>query len=256
MRRGRHGVDRTAARAWAVGALAALAAGGAWAQDAPACDRCEFLPCVQSELTHYKDMQKMLLDLATKVEGMPMNAFSERVDAETNKLLDRHNDRIKNKPACATRYPDGLLTGDYVAQRKWTNLGFGLQDLGGGRYSASWSAVTDPQKCELRERQLEAIKGLVACVDLAVATRKHEEKHVADCRKSRPETPQAHARFEAAGYAEGIKELEKTAKRLKDKKCPRPQPTPMLGPKAKEAMKKAIGAAGERLAMYAKAKGY
>lgn len=235
--------------------LLALAA-DAWPQDAPPCDKCEFLPCVESELTHYRDMRKMLLDLATKAEGMPMKEFGERIDAETNKLLDRHEARIRDKPACATRYPEGLFTGDYVAQRKWTGLGFGLEDLGGGKFRPSYSAVTDPLTCQLRERQLNALRQIVSCVDLAVATRKHEEKHVADCRASKPESPQAHARFEAAGYAEGIKELEKTVRRLKNKRCPKPQPSPRQGPAEREAMKKALDAAGKRLSMYAGSKGY
>ena len=262
MRRGRHGVDRTAARAWAAAALLAFVAGGAWGA-APACDDCKYLPCVQSELTHYKDMQKMYLDLARKAEAlarkgeaMEMKDFSKLADEQTDKLLDRHKDRIKGKPACENRYPEGLFEGDYVAKSKWNSFGFGLEKLDDGRHRVDISAVTDPERCELRERRLNGLMEVLACAELAIATRKHEEKHVADCRKAKPKTPEDYARFEAAGYAEGIKELEKTAKRIKDKKCPKPQPTPKQGPKAQEAMKRTLGAAGERLAMYAKAKGY
>ena len=228
----------------------------AWSADAPPCDECKLLPCVQSELTQYRDMQRMFNDLAAKAQGMGMDAFKKLSDEEGDKILDRHNNRIAGKPECQTRWPEGLLTGDYVAQRKWTSLGFGLKDLGGGKYSASWSAVTDPQSCELRERQLKAIRELVACVDLAIATEKHERKHVADCQKAKPTTAVELARFEAAGYAEGIKELQKVVNRIKNKKCPKPQPSHMQDPKSHEAMKKALGAANDRLSMYAKSKGY
>lgn len=249
-------------RAWAVGALLVLAAGPAWSA-APACDKCEFLPCVQSELTHYKDTQKMYLDLAAKFkamdkeQAMDMTAFSKQANDATNSLLDRHNARIKDLPACQVRYPEGLKEGDYAAQRTWTTTyGFGFEDLGGGKVNALFSAVTDPVKCQLRERQLHGLMEILSCADLAVATRKHEEKHVADCGKAKPATPEDYARFEAAGYAEGIKELEKTVRRIKNKKCPKPQPSHLQGPKAHEAMKKALDAAGRRLSMYLKARAY
>ena len=250
--------DRTAAPAAIAAAilLLLLPAAPARAADAPPCDKCEFLPCVQSELTHYRDTQKMFLDLARKAGEMDMNAFSKIVDEETNKSLDRHNARIKDKPACATRYPEGLLSGDFVARRKWSSLGFGFEDLGGGQVRPSFSAVTDPQTCELRQRQLDALKELMACVDLAIATEKHEKKHVADCNAAKPKTPVEHARFEAAGYAEGIKELEKTVRRIRNKKCPKPQPSHLQGEKARDAVKKTLGAANDRLSMYVKAKGY
>jgi len=249
------GNDRTAvAAALAVALSLAAAALPARGADAPPCDDCKFLPCVESELRHYKEAQRIFNELAASAQGMDMDTFKKTSDEKIDQSLASHEARIKDKDACKTRWPEGLIDGEMTARKRWQGLGFGVKDMGDGKIAFSWSAVTDPTSCKLRESQIEAIRELVSCVDLAVATEKHERKHVADCDPKKAATAQAQARYEAAGYAEGIKELEKTMRRLKNKRCPRPQPSHQ-GPKAHEQMQKTLGAAKDRLSMYAKSKG-
>jgi hypothetical protein len=257
--------DRTAASGLGLAAicllLAALPVRGA---DAPPCDDCKFLPCVEKQLAQYKEVRRMYREEVSKASDTA--EYDKLVKDKVDPIVDRYSKELAAIPACKLNFPEGLATGDLSTMSRWRALGWGYREVEPGQVSVIWTAVTSMADCKLREDQLEKSREIVACVDLAEATEKHEREHVKQCIaqkaeiKKHPEkakeldSPRAHALFEVGGYDAGIKRLEKTYKRIKDKRCPRPQPSHMRGAKAHDAMKKTIGASGERLMMYAAAK--
>jgi hypothetical protein len=243
-------IHSRAAPAWALAAVvgAFTAVPGA-AKDAPLCDECKYLPCVNLQLQQAKDMRKMYQALAGTAKDMA--DYAARAQAEGDKILDGYSAKMQKHPACKYHFPDIDPKTNYTAYREWAKLGWGFE-MRDGAMVYRWTAVTDMESCKLREDQIAKSREIVACRELADSTEAHERMHVKQCQKAKPEGPRQTAQLELGGYDAGIRKLEATKARLTSKKCPKPQGSVLPDP---AALKKAIGAAGERVQMYLRAGG-
>lgn len=157
-----------------------------------------------------------------KSKAKSMEDYRKQVDAGTGPILEQHDVALAKLPQCQPNFPD---LGNYVEQRNWQKLGWGYEVTnanGVKSVKVSWSAVTDPQTCKLREDQIDKSKEIVACLGIAEATEAHERDHVARCESGKPTTPTAMADFEDKGYEAELKTLNAAIEKL-EKMCKEPE---------------------------------
>lgn len=200
-------------------AIVLLAAPSAEAAPAPPCDDCKYKPCLQSEISRANRMRDMYGRVGRSARTM--DEYQSSVDAEGDRILAEEQAQIKDNPACATRFPD---LNDMVEQRKWQQLGWGIEfDANKRARGVHFSAATNPQKCTLRQSQIDKLKEMLPCLAIGEATEAHENNHVEACTKAKPTTPRQMGEFEVKGYDAELKVLN-DAKRKLDRKC-RPPPS-------------------------------
>lgn len=197
--------------AWAL--LVALTAPSVGAGPAPRCDDCKFLPCLDQDLARAEQMKNMYRQVGS--EAKSANEYKEMVDARSAPILNAHDSALAGLPQCQTKFPD--LT-NYAEQRRWNALGWGVEFKEGGKMGVSYGAHTDPEKCTLRQSQIDKLKEILPCLEIAEATEVHEKDHVARCEKAKPATAKEMAAYEVKGYEAEIKKLRSAQNYLKNKK--------------------------------------
>lgn len=231
-----------AVAAWAL--LVALTAPSVGAGPAPRCDDCKFLPCLEQELERGKAMRDMYR--AVGAEAKSMKEYGEMTDAGGAPILNQHNQAVAGLPQCQTKFPD--LT-NYAEQRRWNALGWGFE-FKDGKLSVSYSAATDPDKCTLRQSQLDKLKEMLPCLEIAQATEDHERDHVDRCGKSKPKTAKDLAAYEVKGYDVEIRTLQKAYDKLK-RKCDTRSELTDEDPGQRYAQRERVRRSSNRVADYA-----
>ncbi len=231
--------------AWAL--LVTLTAPSAGAGPAPRCDDCKFLPCLEQELARTEQMKNMYRQVGS--EAKSANEYKEMVGARSAPILNARDSALAGLPQCRTKFPD--LT-NYAEQRKWNMLGWGVE-FKGGKMSVSYGAHTDPEKCTLRQSQIDKLKEILPCLEIAEATEVHEKDHVDRCEKARPKTPKDLAAYEAKGYEAELKKLRAARDYLKyKKKCEaRSELTQDAGADQRLAQRERVQRSANRVAAYA-----
>ena len=244
--------NRTARWAAAAAIAFGFASAPGAAADAPLCDECKYVPCVDIRLAEARAMRTMYEEVSRTAKTM--DEYDRLVKERSDGILAEHLKRMLEHAACKSNLPElrgGPATPEY---RRWALLGWGIYEVD-GEYSVSTPAETRLNTCKAREEQLAKLREISACLDLALATEAHERRHEKQCQAGKPESPKDYALYEVGGYDAAIKSLRATQRRLQKKCNPQPQRTIDAGPAAKKLREKAVEGAAKRVKMFNAAAG-
>ncbi len=191
------------------------------------CADCCKLACLEAEILKAKYQQEFYRQIAKRknltladyeAEEKKMGAAAEAIRVASLDGLDTCNYFIPTKDQC------------YAESRAFQSAGFIVRRDDAGRLlGTSYSVKTDIENCVANANAMDLIPKVAACEGIGLATRAHEEKHVADC-KARHEagqtkalTPAQVAAGEVPGYDAEISTLEQvrlqSALACKERSC-------------------------------------